>query len=93
MLGVRFRDLTSRRARARKDPFVFSDAFQYGGPLYAHMVWTWRFVFGPAVAFAFAGFVLLMIETKDAVLIVPAVLAIALVPTYYLISRPLLGAD
>ena len=85
--------MTSRRAGVRGDPFKFDDALQYAGPLYAYMVWTWKFVFGPAVTCAFLGFLLLVIDTEDISLIVPAAVALLGVVIYYFITRPLLGAD
>jgi phosphohistidine phosphatase SixA len=71
----------------------FDENVKYHGILYAHMVWTWQFVFTPAVLLGLAGFIALLIQTGNWGLVIGSTAAIVLGYVYYWLERPRLGVD
>jgi phosphohistidine phosphatase SixA len=63
------------------------------GPLYAHMVWTWQFVFTSAVFLALVGFLILVSEIKSIWLLPGIGATLVAVWLYYTATRPRLGTD
>jgi phosphohistidine phosphatase SixA len=71
----------------------FEEDRRYHGDLYAYMVWTWSWVFTPAVAFGLAGFVALLLDAGNVILFIASLAALAAVGFYYWATRPRLGVD
>jgi hypothetical protein len=71
----------------------FKKELDQNGPLYAHMVWTWVFVFTPAVIFGFIGFIAILINTQEPIIIIGGVVALFIVIRFYFLARPKLGSD
>jgi hypothetical protein len=92
-LGHSLRMWTSRRATRRRAGFVFHHALQNHGVVYAYMVWTWQWVFTPALGAGLAGFILLLVATDSSSLLIGGVAAVALAAGLYLALRPRLGTD
>jgi phosphohistidine phosphatase SixA len=63
------------------------------GLLYAYMVWTWKYVFTPAVLFALLGFLAIVANTRDPIVIGGGLLMVVLALIYYWLTRPRLGTD
>ena len=63
------------------------------GPLYAYMVWVWRFVFSTAVAAAMLGFLSLVLYRGVWLVAILYLMAIAVAVIYYFLFRPELGVD
>ena len=63
------------------------------GPMYAYMVWTWTYVFTPAIMLSVLGFLLLLFETEDSLIIGGGIGIIMLIGIYYIIARPSLATD
>jgi hypothetical protein len=72
---------------------TFKKDRKYNGPLYAHMVWTWTYVFTPAILLALAGFLIFMFDSKDFLIIIGACITIAVVIVYFLLIRQKLVTD
>lgn len=72
---------------------TFEENLRANGPLYALMIWTWNYVFTPAVALGLAGFVAMLISTGDSGLWGGAFLALVGAGMWYLLFRPRLGTD
>ena len=71
----------------------FEKNVKYHGILYALMVWTWEYVFTPAVLIGLAGFIALLIHTGNWVVVIGGAIAIAFGFAYYWLERPRLGVD
>ena len=91
--GHGMRIWTSRRAAARSARFAFDDAYRTHGVVFAYMVWTWRWMFTPAVAAGAGGFILLLVASDRPGLIAGGIAALALAVGLYLALRPRLGPD
>jgi phosphohistidine phosphatase SixA len=91
--GHRFRMWTSGRAERRRAGFVFLQAFRNHGVVYSYMVWTWTWIFTPAVVAGLAGFVLLLVATERTLVILGGIAALAFAVGLYLAVRPRLGTD
>lgn len=91
--GRRLRDATDASARKRQAAFKFHDAFEYGGPVYAYMVWTWSFLFVPGLTFAAAGLVLLFVSAGGVLLFALGVVALLIGVMYFVMVQPRLGVD
>jgi phosphohistidine phosphatase SixA len=63
------------------------------GPLYAHMVWIWHWVFSVAVGMAMLGFFTLILHRNVWLVAVVCFVAIASAIAYYVTFRPQLGPD
>lgn len=63
------------------------------GLLYSYMVRTWQLVFTPAVLFALAGFIAILLNTNQVVVISGALVVLVLGLVYYVLTRPQLGTD
>jgi phosphohistidine phosphatase SixA len=81
------------RSRRRPGGRGFQRDVEQQGPLYAHMVWTWTFVFTPAVILALLGFLVLVVGLENLWLLIAMVAALAAVWLYYFACRPRLGTD
>jgi phosphohistidine phosphatase SixA len=91
--GHRFRMWTSGRAERRRAGFVFLHALRNHGVVYSYMVWTWTWIFTPAVVAGLAGFILLLVATERTSIILGGIAAIAFAAGLYLVVRPRLGTD
>jgi phosphohistidine phosphatase SixA len=92
-LGHTLRRWTSRRAARRRAGFVFDDALRNHGVVYSYMVWTWQWIFTPALAAGLAGFILLLVATEEASVLIGGLAAIAVAAGLYVALRPRLGTD
>jgi len=92
-LGHTLRTWTSKRAAGRRAGFVFDHALQNHGLVYSYMVWTWQWIFTPALAAGLAGFILLLVATEETSLLIGGLAAIALAAALYVALRPRLGTD
>ena len=72
---------------------TFEKHFRANGPLYALMVWTWKYVFTPAVALGLLGFVMMLVSTGNSVILCGALLVLIGAGIWYLWFRPRLGTD
>jgi phosphohistidine phosphatase SixA len=63
------------------------------GPLYAYMVWTWTYVFTPAVALGLLGFLIILLDSGQVFMIGGGFVVIIAMLAYYIITRPKLGTD
>lgn len=77
----------------RWDNETFEEDWEQRGPLYAYMVWTWEYVFAPAIAFGVVGFAAILLNTQEVAVTVGGLAAIVVVLGYYVITRPKLGTD
>jgi phosphohistidine phosphatase SixA len=92
-LGHKIRMWTSSRAARRRAGFVFDHALRNHGVVYSYMVWTWQWIFTPAVVAGLAGFVLLLVATERTSVLIGGVAALALAAGLYATLRPRLGPD
>jgi phosphohistidine phosphatase SixA len=92
-LGHALQMWSSRRAQRRRAGFVFDHAIQNHGVVYAHMVWTWQWIFTPALAAGLAGFILLLVASDASTVVIGGVAAVALSAGLYFALRPRLGTD
>jgi hypothetical protein len=63
------------------------------GSLYAYMIWTWQWVFYPAVLFTFLGFACVLWSTGNLALVGLGVGAVIVVIAWFALNRPKLGPD
>ena len=63
------------------------------GVLYTYMIWTWNYVFTPAVVCALTGFCAILYNLSDTWVFYPALTSILLISIYYMVARPRLGVD
>jgi type III secretory pathway component EscS len=61
--------------------------------LYTYMIWTWKYVFTPAVVFALIGFCAILYNLQDTSIFYLALIAVCLILVFYIVSRPRLGID
>ena len=80
------------RSKRRLAPKLFEQE-QQNGPVYAHMVWTSKWVFTPAVLVSAAGFISMLVGTDNLWLIAGGVAVIAIVVAFYWLAKPRLGTD
>jgi phosphohistidine phosphatase SixA len=92
-VGHELRMRTSRRPEARRSGFVFHHALRNHGVVYAYMVWTWQWIFTPAILAGLAGFILLLVDSERTLLLIGGIVALALACGMYLALRPRLGPD
>ncbi len=85
--------LAQRPGRLRWRGSQFHEDRKNNGSLYAYMVWTWRFVFTPAVFLGLLGFLAVLINTQNEPAIIGGVVVILCVLGYYILMRPKLGTD
>lgn len=71
----------------------FQRNLEQQGPLYTHMVWTWQWVFTPAVIWALVGFLVLVVEIDNFWLLTGIAAALVAAWLYYAATRPRLGTD
>ncbi|WP_455389563.1 SixA phosphatase family protein [Petrachloros mirabilis] len=71
----------------------FESDWRQQGPLYAYMVWTWTYVFTPAVALGLLGFLAILLNTRQVFMIRGGLIVIIAVLAYYVVTRPRLGTD
>jgi phosphohistidine phosphatase SixA len=71
----------------------FEENVKYHGILYAFMIWTWQYVFTPAVVIGLVGFIALLIDTNNWVVVIGGAIVIAVGFAYYWLERPRLGVD
>jgi phosphohistidine phosphatase SixA len=71
----------------------FEKNLRYHGPLYAHMLWVWNFVFTPAVVMTLIGFMAILLKTGDKYVIGLGSAVLVAVSIYYWWTRPRLGSD
>lgn len=83
-------DRPSRRKVRFKE---FEKNLRYHGPLYAHMLWVWSFVFTPAVFITVLGFLAILVKTEDKYVIALGSAVVVIVGIYYSRTRPRLGSD
>ena len=80
---------TRRRAWFKE----FEKNLHYHGPLYAHMLWVWSYVFTPAVFITVLGFLAILVKTADPYVIALGSAVVVIVGVYYSKTRPRLGSD
>ena len=85
-----YEDRPQRRKAWSKE---FEKNLRYHGPLYAHMLWVWNFVFTPAVIITLIGFVAILIKTGNKYVIGLGSAVLVTVSIYYQRTRPRLGSD
>ncbi len=69
----------------------FRDDLRYCGPLYAYMMWTWRWIFTPGVVSGILGFISMLLSTEYPWWVI-AVGIVVLLATYWF-ARPPLSID
>lgn len=84
---------TFRRVWIKKFAKQFEEDRCHHGILYAYLVWTWGWVFSPAVGLGLLGFVAILFNTKDVWVITGGFVVVIAVGMYYLATRPELGTD
>jgi phosphohistidine phosphatase SixA len=77
----------------RFDKAKFDENVKYHGLLYALMIWNWQYVFTPAVVIGLMGFIALLIDTGNQVVMTGGAIAITVGFAYYWLERPRLGVD
>ena len=82
-----------RRVWIKKFAKQFEEDRRLHGILYAYMVWTWGWVFSPAVVLGLLGFVAILFNTGDMWVIGGGLVVVIAVLLYYLATRPELGTD
>jgi phosphohistidine phosphatase SixA len=92
-LGHKLRMWTSSRAERRRAGFVFLHAVRNHGVVYSYMVWTWTWVFTPAIVAGLAGFILLLVATERTSVLLGGIAAVVVAVGLYLAVRPRLGPD
>jgi len=79
--------------RAWRPGSSFHKDFNDHGEVYAHMVWTWKYVFTVAVFLAVLGFVFLVLHRGKPELTGAVVSGLIAAGIYYWRTRPNLGVD
>jgi phosphohistidine phosphatase SixA len=82
-----------RRGRFNVRRQSFEQDRRQNGDLYAHMVWTWNWVFTPAVFLGLVGFLALLAALDNRVLLTGTIVIVIVGSAYYWLARPRLGTD